>query len=97
MRAGSRAAVSGRHQFPAMADNKLNQNEGEGSKSADKKYREAATDSARRTDTIQAGQEAARELERNRDELEKAEKAGRAHSKGDVKEDLTGEDFDRKE
>ena len=36
-------------------------NEGEGSKTADKKYREAATDFARRTDTLQTGLEAERE------------------------------------
>ena len=40
-----------------------NQNEGEGSKTADKKYRDAASDFAKRTDTVQAGLEAEREVE----------------------------------
>ena len=76
-----------------MADNK---NEGEGNKTADRKYREAASDFAKRTDTLQAGLQAEREVERSKDEYEKAEKAGRAHSKGELPKDLTGEDFDKK-
>lgn len=75
-----------------MDDNK-NRNEGEGSKSADVKYREAATDFARRADTAKAGLDAERELEQRKGELEKAEQAGRARSKGDLQSDLTGKGF----
>jgi hypothetical protein len=73
------------------------ENEGEGNKTADKKYRDAATDFARRNDTLQTGLQAEREVENYRDEYDKAEKTGRAHSAGELRTDLTGEDFERKE
>ncbi len=69
-------------------DDKLNKNEGEGSKSADKKYREGASDFAKRTDTLQSGLEAERDVEKNESEFEQAEQAGRTHSKGDLPQDL---------
>ena len=78
-----------------MADDK-NRNEGEGSKSADKSYREAASDFAKRTDTVKAGLDAEREVEKNRRDFEKAEQAGRSHSKGELSNDLSGDDFDKK-
>ncbi|HEY6908428.1 MAG TPA: hypothetical protein VI356_03595 [Myxococcales bacterium] len=77
-------------------DDTKNRNEGEGSKSADAKYREAATDFARRADTAKAGLEAERDLEQRKGELEKAEQAGRARSKGDLQSDLSGEGFEKK-
>ena len=77
-------------------DDKRNRNEGEGSKSADKKYRDAASDFAKRTDTVQAGMQAEREVEQRKDEFEKAEQTGRSHSKGELKKDVSGEDFDKK-
>ena len=77
-------------------DDKSNRNEGEGSKTADKNYRDAATDFARRADTAKAGLEAEREMEQRRGELEKAEQAGRARSKGDLQSDLSGRDPDEK-
>ena len=52
-------------------------NEGEGSKTADKQYRQSATEFAKRTDTLQQGREAEREVENYRDEYERAEKSGR--------------------
>jgi hypothetical protein len=78
-----------------MRDNK-NRNEGEGSKSADKKYRDEATDFARRNDTLQRGAAAEREVEANKASYEQAEKLGRKHSAGDLKDDLSGEDFDKR-
>ncbi len=69
-------------------DDKLNKNEGEGSKSADKKYREGASDFAKRTDTLQTGLQAERDVEKNKAEFEKAEKEGRSHSAGDLRQDL---------
>ncbi len=77
-------------------DDKSNRNEGEGSKSADLKYREAASDFAKRADTAKAGLEAEREVEQHKGEFEKAEQAGRARSKGDLQSDLSGEDFEKK-
>jgi hypothetical protein len=79
-----------------MDDNKLNQNEGEGSKTADKKYRDAATDFAKRTDTVQQGLQAEREVEEHKSEFEEAEKAGRSHSKGELPNDVSGSDFDKR-
>jgi len=75
---------------------KQDRNEGEGSKTADKKYRDAATDFANRTDTVKAGVEAERDLRQRKGELENAEQAGRSHSKGDLPRDLDGSDFDEK-
>jgi hypothetical protein len=72
---------------------KSGQNEGEGSKTADKRYRDAATDFAKRTDTLQTGLQAEREVETYKDEFDAAEKAGKSHSAGDLPKDLSGEDF----
>jgi hypothetical protein len=63
-------------------------NEGEGSKTADREYRQGATDFAKRTDTMQKGLEAEREVENYRDDYERAEKARRSHSKGELQSDL---------
>jgi hypothetical protein len=71
-------------------------NEGEGSKSADEQYRKGATDFAKRTDTIQRGVEAEREVENYRDEYEEAEKKGRSHSAGDLPSDVAGKNDDKK-
>jgi hypothetical protein len=81
--------------FGAMG-HKPNRNEGEGSKSADKKYRDAATDYARHHDTLKRGASAERDVEKHRSEYERAEREGRSHSAGDLPDDITGRDFDRK-
>ena len=65
-------------------------NEGEGSKAADEQHRQGATDFAERTDTLQKGVEAERDVENYRDEYERAEEAGRSHSAGDLPSDLEG-------
>ena len=70
------------------------QNEGEGSKTADKKYRDGATSFAHRTDTLQKGLEAEREVETYKDEFDTAEKSGRSHSAGDLRSDVN--DFGKK-
>ena len=74
---------------------KTGANEGEGSKSADKLYREAATDFAKRTDTLQRGVEAERDVENYRDEYDRAEKAGKSHSAGDLESDISGKNDGR--
>jgi hypothetical protein len=71
-------------------------NEGEGSKTADKKYREGATDFANRTDTLDVARKAEKDVEKNKAEYDQAEKAGRSHSSGELRKDLTGEDFNKK-
>jgi hypothetical protein len=75
-------------------DDKKNRNEGEGNKTADKNYRDAATDFAKRTDTVQQGLKAEREVEQNKAEYDRAEKAGRSHRKGELPKDGCGEEFD---
>lgn len=63
-------------------------NEGEGNKTADKHYRDAATDFAQRTDTVQQATQAERDVEKNPSEYAKAEQAGKARGKGDLPADL---------
>ena len=70
-------------------------NEGEGNKTADKQYRKGATEFAKRTDTLEKGLEAEHEVQNYRDEYERAEKAGKSRSAGDLMSDLEGEN-DRK-
>jgi hypothetical protein len=70
-------------------------NEGEGSKSADERYRQGATDFAKRTDTLQKGMEAEREVENYRDEYERAESSGRSRSAGELESDLEGKNDGR--
>src|SRR4051812_24659345 len=84
-----------RRHLPPMNDKK-NRNEGEGSKTADKKYRDAATDFANRTDTVKAGLDAERDVEQRKGEFDRAEQQGRGHSKGDLPNDLSGNDFDKR-
>jgi hypothetical protein len=71
-------------------------NEGEGSRTADEKYREGATGFAKRTDTLQKGLEAEREVENYRDEYERAEESGKARSAGDLRSDLEGKNDRRR-
>ncbi|OLC49005.1 MAG: hypothetical protein AUH82_01355 [Chloroflexi bacterium 13_1_40CM_4_65_13] len=78
-----------------MDENERDKNEGEGNKSADNKYREQATDFAKRTDTVQAGLEAEREVEQRKSDFDRAEKEGRSHSKGELPDDVAGTDFDK--
>ena len=73
-----------------------NRNEGEGSKTADKKYRDEATGFAQRTDTVDVARKAEEDVEKDRPGFDQAEKAGRSHSAGELRKDLTGEDFNKK-
>ena len=57
-------------------------NEGEGT--AGEPYRKSATEFARRTDTLQKGLEAEREVENYRDEYDRTEKSARSRSAGDL-------------
>jgi hypothetical protein len=65
-------------------------NEGEGNKTADKQYRERATDYAKKHDTMKEATDAERDVENYRDEYESAERAGKSHSAGDTQNDLSG-------
>ncbi len=81
-------------------DDKLNkgrqQNEGEGSTTADKTYREGATRFAKTTDTLEKGLEAGRDVEMYKDDFDSAEKAGRSHSAGDLPNELSKDSGNRK-
>ena len=55
-------------------------NQGEGNRTADKEYREAATRHAKEKDTQREGREAEQALEED-DELERAEEAGKSRAK----------------
>jgi hypothetical protein len=79
-----------------MDDNEKKNNEGEGSKTADKDYRQGATEFARRTDTLQTGLSAQREVNANKQDFDRAEELGRSRSKGDLPDDLSGKDFDKR-
>jgi hypothetical protein len=70
-------------------------NEGEGSKTADEQYRQGATEFAKRTDTVQKGIAAEREVENYRDEYERAESSGHSRSAGDLESDLEGKNDGR--
>jgi|GEM_PF-2055111 len=75
------------------------QNEGEGSGSADKKYREGATGFAKENspDAIEKkGLDADREVAMYRDEYDKAEKEGRSHSAGEAPKDLDPQSWQKK-
>jgi hypothetical protein len=65
-------------------------NEGEGNKTADKQYRDRATEFAKKHDTIKDALGAERDVENYRDEYERAERAGKSHSAGDTPNDLSG-------
>jgi hypothetical protein len=65
-------------------------NEGEGNKTADKQYRERASDYAKKHDTMKEATDAERDVENYRDEYERAERAGKSHSAGDTPNDLAG-------
>ena len=68
--------------------------EGEGSQTADKSYRDAATRFAGANDTIKKGLEAEREVEKNPAEYARAEERGKAPGKGDdLPDDIAGKDF----
>jgi hypothetical protein len=71
-------------------------NQGEGNKTADEQYRRRATEFARRTDTLQKGMEAEREVENYRDEYERAEDSGKSRSAGDLQSDLEGKNDRRR-
>jgi hypothetical protein len=69
-------------------ESKKQANEGEGNKTADKQYREAATDFAKSGKVEQGAKEAARAVDEDSEELERAGEESRKPSAGDLKKDL---------
>lgn len=65
--------------------------EGEGNKTADQRYREGASGFARGGQAMDKAREAERDLDRDADELRRAEERGRAPGRGeDLPADLDG-------
>jgi hypothetical protein len=64
------------------------ENEGEGSRTADERYRRGLEEHLRRGTTEQEAEQARRELEERPEELRRAEEAGKRPSRGDLPEDL---------
>lgn len=65
-------------------------NEGEGSRTADKQYREGATKFAKSGDAMPKALKAEAEVEANPREFADAEAVGRSHGAKDLKNDLSG-------
>ena len=66
------------------------QNEGEGSRTADKQYRDGATGFAKTGDALPKALKAEKEVEANPREYADAEAAGRSHGAKDLTNDLSG-------
>jgi hypothetical protein len=68
--------------------------EGEGNKTADKRYRDGATGFSQTGEAMNKGLEAERDLEKNPEEYRRAEERGRAPSRGaeDLESDLSDKD-----
>jgi hypothetical protein len=65
-------------------------NEGEGNRSADRRYREGVKRTVERGDAEELADRARREVEASPEEYRKAEQEGRARSAGDLEDDLEG-------
>jgi hypothetical protein len=73
-------------------ESKKQANEGEGNKTADKQYREAATDFAKSGKVEEGAKEASRALDEDSEELQRASEESRKPSAGDLKKDLESKD-----
>jgi len=73
-----------------MTDDPRNEqaNEGEGSRSADRRYREGVKETVRRGHVEEDAERARKDVEAHPDEYRKAEHEGRAHSAGEAPGDL---------
>jgi hypothetical protein len=63
-------------------------NEGEGSRTADRNYREGVAKTVQRGHAEQDAEQARREVEANPEEFERAEEEGRSRSAGEAPGDL---------
>jgi hypothetical protein len=64
------------------------ENEGEGSRTADREYRKGVEEHLRRGKTEEEAEQARRDVERSPDEFRRAEEEGKKPSRGDLPEDL---------
>jgi hypothetical protein len=72
----------------AEQDRKGAQNEGEGSRTADRNYRKGVEEHLRRGNVEEEAARAAKELDERPDELREAEEEGKRRSAGDLPSDL---------
>jgi hypothetical protein len=68
-------------------DVERDENEGEGSKSADRAYRHDVEEFLEKEDPAQLGRAAREEIERDRERYEEAERIGKSRSAGDAPKD----------
>ena len=66
------------------------ENEGEGSRTGDAKYRAGVQEHLRRGDVEREAEEARRDIEANPDEFRKAEEEGKRRSAGEIAGDAEG-------
>ncbi len=71
-----------------MAEKEQPGNEGEGSRTADREYREGVQEHLRRGHVEEEAERAAHELDEHPDELRKAEEEGKRRSAGELPADL---------
>jgi hypothetical protein len=73
-----------------MADRerKGSENEGEGNRTADRRYREGVEEHLRKGTVEEEAERAARSLDEQPEELRRAEEKGKARSAGDLPSDL---------
>jgi hypothetical protein len=71
-----------------MADQEKPQNEGEGSRSADRRYRRGVEETVRKGHVEEDAESARREVEERPEEFRRAEAEGKRRSAGDLPEDL---------
>jgi hypothetical protein len=73
-----------------MEENKVpgSQNEGEGSRSADRSYREGVEGTIRKGHVDEDAEKARRDVEANPEEYRRAEEEGKSRSAGDLEKDL---------
>lgn len=68
---------------PSDIEREADENEGEGSKSADRNYRRDVDDFLEKEDPSKLARQAQADIERDRDSYDEAERQGKARSKGD--------------
>lgn len=69
-------------------ERKASENEGEGNRTADRRYREGVEEHLRKGKVEEEAERAARALDEQPEELRRAEEEGKARSAGDLPSDL---------
>jgi hypothetical protein len=72
---------------PSDVERQANENEGEGSKSADKAYRRDVDDFLEKEDPSKLARQAQADIERDKDSYDEAERIGKSRSAGEAPAD----------